>query len=149
MRFKHLLTAKDKTILCVDDEPFNLSILQCLLEDHFHVVTLESGIQALDRVHEINPDLVLIDWMMPEMDGLQATTLIKQQMNIPVIMLSARDDRKDIDFALSHGLDDYITKPFDEESLFASLNKFFGVNEQNKDPLPATATSERKVSNGL
>jgi len=113
-----------KKILCVDDEPLNLAILEAQLEDYYEIYTADSGKEGLEMLATVKPDIVLMDWMMPGMDGLQATSLIKHQSDIPVIMISAKASPSDIQYALNHGVDDYLTKPFDEDDLVAVIKKY-------------------------
>ena len=105
------------TILVADDEPINRSLIQRRLERAgYHVLTAQNGREAVDKTRERLPDLVLLDIMMPVMDGLEACRLIKEDAtttDIPVIFLSARDETEVKVSGLSLGANDYISKPFD------------------------------------
>jgi CheY-like chemotaxis protein len=113
--------------MVVDDEPFNLEIMSAYLEDDYEVVIFESAQSALDYLENDQPDLILMDNMMPEMNGLEACQIIKQNdalSQIPVIVVSAYASRSDIDEASAFGADDYLTKPFEEEDLFTVIRKY-------------------------
>src|SRR5919206_4993356 len=114
------------TILVADDEPINRSLIQRRLERAgYHVLTAQNGREAVDKTREQLPDLVLLDIMMPVMDGLEACRLIKEDattQDIPVIFLSARDETEVKVSGLSLGANDYISKPFKAEELLARVD---------------------------
>jgi diguanylate cyclase (GGDEF)-like protein len=113
-------------ILVADDEPTNRALIQRRLErEGYHVLTAQNGSEAVERAREALPDLVLLDVMMPEMDGMDACRLIKETeatRDIPVIFLSARDETEMKVSGLSLGADDYISKPFEAEELIARVS---------------------------
>jgi len=114
-------------VLLVDDEPTNLDILEEMLEDRFTTCLAETGEQALDLVKTFQPKVVLLDVMMPGIDGFQTCREIRANTNLPdikVIMVSAKAGRDDIDKGMEAGADEYITKPFDEDTLFEILDRF-------------------------
>lgn len=99
-------------ILAVDDEPALLDIVALALEAFPCRIELASnGIEGLRKVKEVKPDLVLLDIMMPGMDGWQALEHIRQLTNVPVIMLSALASDSDVARAMSLGANDYLIKP--------------------------------------
>ncbi len=104
-----------KKILVVDDEPLNIHVLVGLLKDKYKVIAAKSGEQALKAVNSSNkPDLILLDIMMPEMDGYEVCTRLKADSNtkdIPVIFISAKSSVSDETKGLELGAVDYITKP--------------------------------------
>ncbi len=107
-----------KLILIVDDEARMRRFIQMNLElEGYRVIEASNGLQAIDKVREDLPDLVLLDVMMPEMDGFEALSIIRETSVVPVIMLTVRDDEDDIVKGLSLGADDYITKPFSPREL--------------------------------
>lgn len=107
-----------KLILIVDDEARMRRFIQMNLElEGYRVIEASNGLQAIDKVREDLPDLVLLDVMMPEMDGFEALSIIRETSIVPVIMLTVRDDEDDIVKGLSLGADDYITKPFSPREL--------------------------------
>jgi two-component system KDP operon response regulator KdpE len=87
----------------------------------YRVIEAENGLKAVDRVREDLPDLVVMDVMMPEMDGFEALELIRQTSNVPVIMLTVRSDEDDKVKGLELGADDYITKPFSPRELASRI----------------------------
>ena len=118
-------------ILAVDDVPQNLDIVQMRLQAHgYEVVTAADGEEALARVREGEPDLVLLDIMMPKLDGISVLRQLKQDAAsrfIPVILLTAKSDTKDVVAGLEAGGDDYLTKPFDQAALIARVRSMLRI----------------------
>ena len=109
-------------ILVVDDEAPMRALLRLFLEQNgFTVSEAEDGYAALERVRVEQPDLVLLDIMMPGLDGWEVCRLLREQSDVPVIMLTARDDVRDRVAGLDAGADDYLVKPFAEEELLARI----------------------------
>lgn len=109
-------------ILLVDDEVRMLDLLALYLEGAGYHCTKElSGKRAIQHVADEKLDLVLLDVMMPEMDGWEVCQEIREFSMIPIIMLTARSQSQDMVFGLRNGADDYITKPFDEQILLARI----------------------------
>ena len=101
------------TILLVDDEEAVQKLLRYPLErDGFRVVSALDGDEALERFATENPDLVVLDIMLPRVDGLEVCKRLRARSTVPIIMLTARDDELDKVVGLELGADDYITKPF-------------------------------------
>ena len=111
-----------RTLLLIDDEPRMLDLLTLYLEPRFHCIAEASVLDALAYLETHPVDLVLLDIMMPEMDGWQACQEIKKYWDMPVIMLTAKGERADIVKGLNLGADDYIQKPFDEDELVARIH---------------------------
>ncbi len=113
---------QDKTILVVDDEKRLVGFVRMNLElEGCRVIDASNGLEALDKVRDYIPDLVLLDVMMPEMDGFEALKLIREISNVPVIMLTVKDDEDDLIKGLELGADDYITKPFSPRELVSRM----------------------------
>ena len=111
-----------KNILLVDDEQRMLDLLGLYLEGEiYHCEKENFGVQAIQRVAEGNFDLILLDVMMPDLDGWSVCKSIREFSEIPIIMLTAKGQNTDIAFGLKNGADDYITKPFDETILLARI----------------------------
>lgn len=110
-----------KTLLLIDDEPRMLELLTLYLEPSFHCIARSSVRDALEYLEEHHIDLVLLDIMMPDMDGWQVCQEIRKFWDVPVIMLTAKGEQADIIKGLNLGADDYILKPFDEEELLARI----------------------------
>ena len=107
-------------ILCVDDEPINLSIMEELLQDSYELNTKDSGQGCLEQVATQRPDLILLDVNMPDLDGLETCRLLKADPNnadIPIIFISALASHSELMAGYEAGGEDYITKPFSEEIL--------------------------------
>jgi DNA-binding response OmpR family regulator len=111
-----------KTILVVDDEPKIVQLARDYLEHAgFAVVTAADGRVALDLIGAAAPDLVVLDLGLPEIDGLEITRRLRRDGEIPIVILSARDDELDKLIGLELGADDYVTKPFSPRELVARV----------------------------
>jgi DNA-binding response OmpR family regulator len=109
-------------ILLVDDEPEILDICRDYLKaSAFEVVTAKDGLQGLSTARREKPDLIVLDLMMPEMDGLDLCREIRRESNVPIIMLTARVEEVDKLIGLEIGADDYMTKPFSPRELVARV----------------------------
>ena len=110
------------TILVVDDEPKIVQLARDYLEHAgFVVVTAADGRAALDAVAAERPDLVVLDLGLPGLDGLEVTSRLRQAGDLPIVMLTARDDELDKVLGLEIGADDYLTKPFSPRELVARV----------------------------
>jgi DNA-binding response OmpR family regulator len=110
------------TILVVDDEPMVREVVTRYLErDGFHVETAEDGRQALAQCESLRPDLVVLDVMLPEVDGLAVLRELRAASDVPVILLTARDDETDRVLGLELGADDYVIKPFSPREVAARV----------------------------
>jgi DNA-binding response OmpR family regulator len=110
------------TILVVDDDKEIREAIRTLLtKEGYNVVTAADGMEALDALTQHPIRLILLDVMMPRMDGLSATMKIREKNNIPIIILSAKGEDTDKVLGLSMGADDYITKPFNAQELVARV----------------------------
>lgn len=112
----------DKKILVVDDEQPIADILQFNLEkEGYAVICAYDGEEALQKVEEENPDMVLLDVMLPVKDGMEVCREIRKTHNMPIIMLTAKDSEIDKVLGLEMGADDYVTKPFSNRELIARV----------------------------
>lgn len=110
------------SILIVDDEPTIREVVRKYLErENFHVIEAEDGYQALEALHKDNPSLILLDLMLPGMDGLKVAQYIRQESSVPIIMLTAKGDPVDRIRGLDMGADDYIPKPFDPQEVVSRV----------------------------
>jgi adenylate cyclase len=118
-------------ILVVDDVPDNVEVLQMRLEAQgYRVETAGDGIEALEKTRELLPDLVLLDIMMPKMDGIETVKRLKADSGlpfIPVILVTAKADDKDVIAGLEGGGDDYLTKPVDHAALSARVRAMLRI----------------------
>ena len=108
-------------VLIVDDEPAIVDLIKINLElEGFETVSCHSGKEAVTLAQSTGPDLILLDIMLPDLNGFEVCKAI-QDLNIPIIMLTAKNDIKDKLYGLELGADDYITKPFDGRELIARI----------------------------
>ena len=112
-------------ILAIDDTPENLEILRVRLEaSGYEVVTATDGIEGLDAARSLAPDLILLDIMMPKLDGISVVRELKADpvlRTTPVILVTAKSDTRDVVEGLDAGGDDYLTKPFEHAALLARV----------------------------
>jgi DNA-binding response OmpR family regulator len=115
-----------KTILLVDDETRMLNLLELYLQPNgYTCLKTNGGYDAIHIIKNSSVDLVILDIMMPEMNGWETCEKIRAFSNVPIIMLTARSDKADVIKGLNYGADDYISKPFDEGELLARVNALF------------------------
>ncbi len=120
-------------ILIVDDEPFNLDLLeQELMEYEYVIERAVDGVDALEKTEAFSPDLILLDYMMPKMSGLEVVKQLRKNekhKGIPVILLTAKATLEDKIAGLDAGADDYVTKPFDSFELLARVRAMLRIKE--------------------
>jgi DNA-binding response OmpR family regulator len=127
-----------KRILVVDDEPRMIGFIRMNLELEGHqVVEAHNGLQALEMIRTQLPDVVLMDVMMPEMDGFETLRLLREFSTVPVIMLTAKGDENDKVYGLELGADDYVTKPFGPRELSSRIKAVLRRAE-----MPSTSPDE-------
>jgi DNA-binding response OmpR family regulator len=120
-----------RTILVVDDEPILRETLAEALEaDGFRVVTAADGREALSRFREHQPDLVVLDLMLPELSGIEVCRIIRAESGVPIVMLTAKSSELDKVVGLELGADDYVTKPFSLRELSARIRALLRRSEQ-------------------
>jgi two-component system KDP operon response regulator KdpE len=113
---------RDRRILVVDDEERMVRFIRLNLEhDGFEVIEAFRGAQAIDRIRSGLPDLVLLDVMLPDLDGFEVLRIIREVSSVPVIMLTAKGEEDDRVRGLELGADDYITKPFSPRELVSRV----------------------------
>ena len=108
-------------ILVVDDDPSIVRLIREMLKDEYDIVSASNGEEAVDSVRRLSPDLIIMDVMMPKMNGIAATVRIRELSNCPILMLSAKAEGTDRVVGLQSGADDYLTKPFYREELQARI----------------------------
>jgi DNA-binding response OmpR family regulator len=114
--------SQKKTILIVDDEPRYVKLVEINLQtEGYQVRTASNGQEAVEAVAADQPDLILLDVMMPIMDGFTATTRIREFSNVPIILVTAKGEERDRVRGLDAGADDYIVKPFSAQELLARV----------------------------
>jgi DNA-binding response OmpR family regulator len=110
------------TVLVVEDEPAIAdAVVRRLRSEGFDARSVADGTQAVELCRVIKPDLVVLDVMLPGLDGLEVCRRIQTDRRVPVVMLTARDDETDLVIGLSVGADDYVTKPFSPRELVARI----------------------------
>src|SRR5215510_10283210 len=120
-----------KKILIVEDIDFNRDLLVQLLEDSYEVLTAADGAVGISLAEREQPDLIIMDLSLPVVDGWEATRRIKADaalQHIPIIALSSHAMRGDEEKARQAGCDDYLSKPLDEDLLYAKLRTFLATN---------------------
>jgi DNA-binding response OmpR family regulator len=109
-------------ILVVEDEPSLLETLTYNLEKQgYGVEAVDDGLKAIDSARKQNPDLIILDIMLPGIDGFEVCKILRKEMTVPILMLTARDDEIDRVVGLEVGADDYLTKPFSIRELMARV----------------------------
>jgi DNA-binding response OmpR family regulator len=127
-----------KVVLVVDDEPRMINFIRMNLELEGHqVFEAHSGLEALDAVRTKLPDVILMDVMMPELDGFETLRLLREFSSIPVIMLTAKGEENDKVYGLELGADDYITKPFGPRELSSRIKAVL-----RRADMPSTSPSQ-------
>ena len=113
---------RDRRILVVDDEERMVRFIRLNLEhDGFQVIEALNGVQAIDKIRSGLPDLILLDVMLPDMDGFEVLRIIREISTVPVIMLTAKGEEDDRVRGLEMGADDYVTKPFSPRELVSRV----------------------------
>ncbi len=122
-------------VLVVDDEASIVNIISYnLKKEGYEVITAEDGEAGLELAMNENPDLILLDIMMPKMDGYEVCRKIREKSNVPIIMLTARADEVDKVIGLEMGADDYVTKPFGNRELIARVKAHLRRSTAKESP---------------
>ena len=121
------MTTEQKRILICDDDPAILRVLQVNLEvEGYDTLLAHHGEEALELAHAEKPDLIILDIMMPRLDGYQTCERLKgseETKHIPVVFLSAKAQASDIEKGKTYGVEDYLTKPFDPDTLVETIER--------------------------
>lgn len=136
----------EKVILVVDDEKPIADILQFNLEkEGYKVVCAYDGNEALEKVEEVNPDLILLDIMLPHKDGMEVCREVRKKYDMPIVMLTAKDSEIDKVLGLELGADDYVTKPFSTRELLARVKANLRRHQQISEAATQDTSSEITV----
>ena len=110
------------TVLIVEDDPHTVELVQLYLRrDGHQVISAADGLEGLRLAREAHPDLVVLDLMLPGMDGIEVCRLLREESEVPIVMLTARVEEEDRLAGLDLGADDYVTKPFSPRELAARI----------------------------
>ena len=131
-----------ETVLVVDDEPNIVDLAKLYLEqDGFNVIVATDGEQALALIADESPDLVVLDLMLPKIDGWDVCRQVRAESDLPILMLTARDDDVDKIVGLELGADDYLTKPFNPRELVARIKAIL----RRASPKPRSASRTLQI----
>jgi adenylate cyclase len=137
-------------ILAVDDAPENLEILRTRLQAHdYEVITAANGEEGLARARDSEPDLVLLDVMMPKLDGISVLKMLKEDATlrlVPVVLVTAKSDMRDVVAGLEAGADDYLVKPFDQSALIARVRSLLRIKSLHDLALAQAARLEEQAA---
>lgn len=111
----------DKILVVEDEVSLQETLAYNLKKQGYEVETVGDGLEALDKARQAHPDLIVLDLMLPGLDGFEVARILRQEMTTPVLMLTARDDEIDRVVGLEVGADDYMTKPFSMRELMARV----------------------------
>lgn len=138
------------TALVVDDDPKTVALIALYLErEGFQVLSAYDGRRALDLARQQRPDLILLDLMLPHIDGLDVTRILRGESRVPLIMLTARTTEHDKLLGLDLGADDYVTKPFSPRELMARVRAVLRRTQPAIEPPPPTLRYRDLVVNFL
>src|SRR5512139_579634 len=141
-----------ETILVVEDEPaLRDTLTYNLKKDGFTVEAVGDGRAALDAARTLKPDLIVLDLMLPEIDGFEVCRILRREMTTPILMLTARDDEIDRVVGLEVGADDYLTKPFSMRELMARVKaqlRRSRLLREEMDRLASTSGAQEKLDFG-
>jgi DNA-binding response OmpR family regulator len=141
------MSERRKLVLVVDDEPRMTRFIRMNLElEDFRVIEARTGMEALDKVRTSLPDLVILDVMMPEMDGFETLEVLREVSSVPVIMLTVRADEEDKVHGLELGADDYVTKPFGARELVSRVKAVLRRTESTVKPDEAVLKIDDRLS---
>jgi DNA-binding response OmpR family regulator len=130
-------------ILVVEDEPsLQETLVYNLKKQGYSVEAAGDGRSAVEAARRLKPDLIVLDIMLPELDGFEVTKLLRREMNVPILMLTARDDEIDRVVGLEMGADDYLTKPFSMRELLARVKAQLRRAQILRDELGKSRSSE-------
>lgn len=131
---------KKMKVLVADDHPNITEVIRLYFEENqMEVIEARTGLEAVEKTETEQPDFIILDIMMPEMDGLEACKMIRKKHNIPILMLTAKDEEFDRVLGLELGADDYVTKPFSPRELVARIKAIMRrTHTEQKPPMKET-----------
>ena len=133
-------------ILAIDDDTAMTELLTLLLQSHdFEIITANSGREGIELVQEIRPDIILLDLMMPDMDGWETCKKIREFSNTPIVVLSALNNPGMVASALDAGADDYLIKPVPSSLLVAHIKNLTRRHTGQLSPYPSMMSVSKPV----
>ena len=132
----------DKILVVEDELSLQETLAYNLKKQGYEVETVGDGLAALDKARQAHPDLIVLDLMLPGMDGFEVCRILRQEMTTPVLMLTARDDEIDRVVGLEVGADDYMTKPFSMRELMARVKAMLRRVRLVREEINLAATSQ-------
>ena len=129
------MSKKQWKVIIVDDDPVVLTILHTVfLREGWIVATAENGVCGLRLIREQAPDLVVLDLMLPMLNGWEICKLLRKENTIPILMLTALDQEDQLIKGLQLGADDYVTKPFSPREVLAGRRRYYGGSGRKSLP---------------
>ncbi|OTA27010.1 DNA-binding response regulator [Alloscardovia macacae] len=143
-----MVNNQEARLVVVDDEPSIRELLSASLRfSGFDVVTASNGTEAIETIVSANPDLIIMDVMMPDIDGFTVTSRIRQEgIDAPVLFLTARDDTQDKVMGLTVGGDDYVTKPFSLEEVVARIRAILRRTKDQVEDDPIIRVADLEIN---
>src|SRR5579883_1330720 len=134
------------TVLVVDDEKNIVELARIYLRNEgFHVEAAYDGIEAVEKARSLKPSLIVLDLMLPELDGMEVCRALRKESDVPIVMLTARSDDMDKIIGLELGADDYLTKPFNPRELVARIKAVLRRSEAGKRPSKVIEVGDLRV----
>lgn len=128
----------DKILVVEDDTNLLETVKYNLRKDGYEIITATDGEQAVNAARREKPDLIILDIMLPKMNGFEVCRILRKEMNVPILMLTAKDDETDKVVGLEIGADDYMTKPFSMRELMARVRAMLRRSKMVATSSPAT-----------
>jgi DNA-binding response OmpR family regulator len=139
--------APRRRVLVVDDEPRMVRFIRLNLEqDGFEVIEARNGMESLSQLRNTMPDLVLLDVMLPDIDGFETLRMIREFSQVPILMVTAKGEEDDRVRGLERGADDYITKPFSPRELSSRIRAVLRRNEMPRNTLHEPVTVDDRLT---
>jgi two-component system, OmpR family, response regulator len=136
-------------VLIVEDDETLLGVLKYnLVKAGYSVITAQDGRQAIQSAREGKPDVIVLDLMLPEMDGLEVTRVLRKDLNTPILILTARAEEIDKIVGLEVGADDYLTKPFSMRELLARVKALLRRSEMSREDQAQGSRAESAIIRG-
>jgi DNA-binding response OmpR family regulator len=138
----------NKKILVIDDDIAITELMNMMLKTFgFEVVTANSGAEGIRKAREVNPNVILLDLMMPDLDGWQVCKIIRQTSNVPILVLSAINDPRTVASILDVGADEFLVKPVPSGVLVANIKKLLRRNTGALGQVPLKNTGSLAQTN--